>query len=97
MREIAIELDSPFQLDKLSCSKIALLHHASGLPYNLLPPSNSNFNVWLHGQAGQKDRQLMQVEEVPADLSIVYTAREITSSNRFRISIDNCIGIRLTF
>lgn len=59
MREIAIELDSPFQLIKLSCSKIALLHPASGLPYNLLPPSNSNFNVWLHGQAGQKDRQFI--------------------------------------
>lgn len=40
---------------------------------------------------------LVQVEEVPADLTTVYIAREITSSKRFRISIDNCIGIRLTF
>ena len=71
---------------------ITFMHHhqSAVLPHNLqLPPSsNSESKAWLHGEAPRKDRrQLMQVVDIPANLTRRYIAREIASSNkRFRIS-----------
>jgi hypothetical protein len=70
---------------------IAFLHHQSALlPHNQLPPSsNPESKAWLHHQlAPRKDRrQLMQVVDIPANLTRRYIAREIASSHkRFRIS-----------
>lgn len=73
-------------------SAVAFLHHESALPHNqLAPSSNSKSSAWKHGQAPRKDlRQLMQVVDIPADLTSRYIAREIASSKkRFRISWGN--------